>query len=182
MSLKKFQSAPLYDDFDPSSVEENKEINQIRQKVKLWRDRGYPNISSVTRELLTYWTDPQRDRRLFFCQIEALETAIYITEAAPKLGDTWTAWFLEIASQEANPLLHRIGIKMATGTGKTIVMAMLITWQTLNKIAYPQDPRFSDSFLIVTPGITIRDRLRVLLTSNPTTCYKDLNLSGPTSR
>jgi len=173
---KKFQQAPLFDDFEPSTVEENKEINQIRQKVKLWRDREYPNISTVTRELLSYWTDPQRDRRLFFCQIEALETAIYITEAAPKLGDDWIENFLKEASRAANPLLHRIGIKMATGTGKTIVMAMLIVWQTMNKIAYPQDARFSDSFLIVTPGITIRDRLRVLLPSNPTTCYKDLNL------
>jgi type III restriction enzyme len=173
---KKFQSTPLYDDFEPSAVEPNKEINQIRQKVKLWRDRGYPNISSVTRELLSHWTDPQRDRRLYFCQIEALETAIYITEAARKSGDEWIENFLHQASQTANPLLHRIGIKMATGTGKTIVMAMLITWQTLNKIAYPQDARFADSFLIVTPGITIRDRLRVLLPSNPTTCYKDLNL------
>ncbi|MSU80423.1 MAG: restriction endonuclease subunit R [Gemmataceae bacterium] len=173
---KRHQQTPLFDDFEPSAVEENKEINQLRQKVDVWRKRGYSNISTVTRELLSYWTDPQRDRRLFFCQIEALETAIYITEAASRLGDNWTDQFLKTANQNANPLLHRIGIKMATGTGKTIVMAMLITWQTLNKIAYPQDPRFSNTFLIVTPGITIRDRLRVLLPNNRPNCYKDLNL------
>ena len=86
---KKFQQTPLYDDFEPTTVEPNKEINQIRQKVKLWRDRDYPNISTVTRELLRYWTDSQRDRRLYFCQIEALETAIYIAEAASKSGDDW---------------------------------------------------------------------------------------------
>src|SRR6185503_16983194 len=60
---------------------------------------------------------------------------------------------------------------MATVFGKTVVMAMLIAWHTLNKRASPQDARFSDTFLIVTPGITIRDRLRVLLPSDPENYY-----------
>ena len=82
----------------------------------------------------------------------------------------------ELANDDTNPLLYRIAFKMATGSGKTVVMAMLIAWQALNKLANPQDARFSDAFLIVTPGITIRDRLRVLLPNDPDNYYRKLDV------
>ena len=118
------------------------------------------------------WTDPNREKKLFFCQTEALETAIYITEVAKKHGDTWIENAIREANDTSNPGLPRTAFKMATGSGKTVVMAMLIAWHTLNKHANPQDARFSDTFLIVTPGITIRDRLRVLLPNDPENYYR----------
>jgi type III restriction enzyme len=153
-------------------IEENKFINRVRERVALWRQGGYLGVTSVTRRLLDYWQRPDRERKLFFCQIEALETAIYITEVASKYNDAWIENDLRRANEDANRLLYRIAFKMATGSGKTLVMAMLIAWHTLNKLANPQDARFSDTFLIVTPGITIRDRLRVLLPNDPQNYYR----------
>lgn len=157
-------------------LEENKFINRVRERVSIWRQGKYQGITNITRRLLDYWTDPQREHKLFFCQIEALETAIYISEVANRYGDTWIENSLKEANQEANPLLFRIAFKMATGSGKTLVIAMLIAWQTLNKLANPQDSRFSDAFLITTPGITIRDRLQVLLPSDPNNYYRQHDL------
>jgi type III restriction enzyme len=144
-------------------VEENKLVNDIRRRVALWRKGGYLGVTPTTARLLAYWIDPNREKKLFFCQIEALETIIYLTEASKKYGDAWIENVLRDANDLSNPGLPRIAMKMATGSGKTVVMAMLVAWHTLNKIAYPQDARFSNTFLIITPGITIRDRLRVLL-------------------
>src|SRR5207237_76472 len=128
---------------------------------------------------LEYWRNPDREKKLFFCQIEALETAIYLTEVATRYGDNWIENKLRGDSEAANPGLARIAFKMATGSGKTVVMAMLIAWQALNKIANQQDKRFSDNFLIVTPGITIKDRLRVLLPNDPDTYYTAMDLVTP---
>jgi type III restriction enzyme len=153
-------------------VEENKDINRIRERVEIWRKGGYVGITKTTSRLLEYWKREDRERRLFFCQIEALETAIWITEVAPKYGEAWVENLLREKNLQSNPLLYRIAFKMATGSGKTVVMAMLIAWQALNKIANSQDARFSDTFLIVTPGITIKDRLRVLLPNDPQNYYK----------
>jgi type III restriction enzyme len=153
-------------------IEENKLINKIRERVAVWRQGGCVGITKTTAQLLEYWNRPDRGRRLFFCQIEALETVIYITEVASKYGDAWIENDLRLANVDSNPLLFRIAFKMATGSGKTVVMAMVIAWHTLNKLANPQDARFSDAFLIVTPGITIRDRLRVLLPSDPQNYYR----------
>src|SRR5712692_7146514 len=158
-------------------LQENEFINRVRARVGVWRASGYtPSpITSTTRQLLQYWKCAERERRLFFCQIEAVETAIYLTEVAPR----WEAWIentLRDANAAANPELYRIAFKMATGSGKTVVMAMLIAWQALNKLANPQDRRFSDTFLVVTPGITIRDRLRVLLPNDPNNYYTERDL------
>ncbi len=98
-----------------------------------------------------------------------METAIYITEVARKDNAGWIEEELRRYNDDSNPGLYRMALKMATGTGKTVVMAMMIAWQTLNKLANPQDRRFADAFLVVAPGITIRDRLRVLLPNNPNT-------------
>lgn len=152
-------------------IEENTMVNQIREKVSLWRKNDYYDITKRTRFLLDYWNTPEREKKLFFCQIEALETLIYITEVAAKHGDSWVENTIRQSNQEANPLLYRIAFKMATGTGKTVVMAMIIAWHALNKLANPQDARFSDTFLIVAPGITIRDRLRVLLPNDAGNYY-----------
>ncbi len=160
-------------------IEENKFINRVRERVNTWRKGGYQGITNTTRRLLEYWTNPQREHKLFFCQIEALETAIYIGEVAGKYGDAWIENSLHDAAQAANPLLYRIAFKMATGSGKTLVIAMLIAWQVLNKLANPQDARFSDAFLVCTPGITIRDRLRVLLPSDPNNYYRQHDLVPP---
>jgi type III restriction enzyme len=160
-------------------VKENTEINRIRTRVGMWRQGGYVGVTSTTRRLLEYWTDPGRERRLFFAQLEAVETIIYITEVARRYGDTWIEARLREANESANPGLYRLASKMATGSGKTVVMAMLVAWQALNKSARPQDARFSDAFLIVTPGITIRDRLRVLLPADPQNYYRRLDLVPP---
>lgn len=157
-------------------IEENLFINQVRERVKLWREGGHKHTTNTTAKLLEHWLSADRGRRLFFCQIEALETAIYLLEVAHKVGDAWSQNQLQQFNQAANPLLFRIAIKMATGSGKTVVMAMLIAWQSLNKLANPQDARFADSFLIVTPGITIRDRLRVLLPNDPNNYYRALDI------
>jgi type III restriction enzyme len=155
-------------------IEENKFINQVRERVAKWRAGGYidASVTRTTKQLLTYWTRPDRERRLFFCQIEAIETAIYLAEVAKKYGDTWIDNQIRDVNNAANPALFRVAFKMATGSGKTLVMAMLIAWHTLNKLANPQDARFSDTFLIVTPGITIRDRLRVLLPTDSQNFYR----------
>ena len=153
-------------------IKENKFINDVRAKVLVWRKGGYLGITPLTRRLLEYWTNPERENKLFYCQIEAVETAIYIAEVAGKYGDAWIENDLRKFSAEANPDLYRVALKMATGSGKTVVMAMLIAWQALNKIANPQDPKFSDTFLLVTPGITIRDRLRVLIPNDPQNYYQ----------
>lgn len=160
-------------------VEENKFINRVRARVAQWRTGRYVGVTKTTGRLLEYWTRPDRERKLFFCQIEALETAIYLTEVANKYGDAWIENDLRRFNEDANPLLFRIALKMATGSGKTVVMAMLIAWQALNKLANPQDARFADTFLIVTPGITIRDRLRVLLPNDPQNYYRQRDVLPP---
>ena len=157
-------------------IEENKFINQVRDRVALWRRGGYLGVTRTTAQLLEYWQRPERERKLFFCQVEALETITYITEVAGKYGDAWIENELARANADANPLLQRMAVKMATGSGKTVVMAMLIAWHALNKLANPQDKRFGDAFLIVTPGITIRDRLRVLLPNDPQNYYRALDI------
>ena len=153
-------------------IEENKTVNRIRQRVGIWRDGGHVGVTPTTAALLRYWTDPERERKLFFCQIEALETLIYITEVAKKFGDAWIDNDVREANDTSNPGLPRLALKMATGSGKTVVMAMLVAWQALNKLANAQDARFSDTFLIVSPGITIRDRLRVLLPNDPNNYFR----------
>ena len=130
--------------------------NLIRARVDRWRSAGYPGITGTTRRLLTHWRDGEaRPERLFFCQIEAIETIIWLTEAdkADKAG-------LDVQGDGGEFL--RLCLKMATGTGKTVVMAMLIAWHALNKAACPADGRFSRRFLVVAPGLTVKSRLGVL--------------------
>jgi len=169
---KKGKQAVFDTEWTQDRIEENVFINRVRERVNQWRRGGRQGVTKTTRRLLQHWTNPERDHKLFFCQIEALETLIYITEVATRAGDQWIENTLRQANADANPDLYRMALKMATGSGKTVVMAMMIAWHTLNKLASAQNPRFSDTFLVITPGITIRDRLRVLMPNDPENYYR----------
>jgi type III restriction enzyme len=157
-------------------------INLVRSYVDQWRMIPDPNNWKVTPEtarLLQHWrSHPFASVRPFFCQVEAVETLIWLTEVAPKGGKREKELLerLEQASNEANPGLARIALKMATGAGKTTVMAMIIAWQTINALRYPTSKRFTRGFLVVTPGITIKDRLRVLQPNDPDSYYASREL------
>ena len=142
---------------DPGIFVEIPLVNQIRPRVKAWRQAGYPGMTSITKRLIEHWRDPEEfgTRRFFFCQLEAVETLIWLTEApaSERVG-------IEIPGDGG--AFSRLCCKMATGSGKTIVMAMLIAWQVLNKVAAPQDARFARNVLVVAPGLTVRNRLAVL--------------------
>ncbi len=157
-------------------------INEIRSYVDSWRNLPNPNDWQVTPEtarLLQHWRHhPFQSQRPFFCQVEAVETAIWLTEVAPKLGKRAEKFWAHIegANAQANPELLRLALKLATGAGKTTVMAMLIAWQTVNAARHPNSKHFSRGFLIIAPGITIRDRLRVLMPNDPDSYYKSREL------
>ena len=129
---KKAKVQKSLDGFETDQIQENEFINYLRDKVASWRTGGYQGLSRVSRKLLEHWSNRHRENKLFFCQIEALETAMYLAEAAKRFGDNYPENLLREISQDANPGLYRIAFKMATGSGKTVVMAMLIAWQTLN--------------------------------------------------
>lgn len=151
-------------------------INEIRSHVAAWRRLNNPadwGVTPVTQRLLQYWRKHEfQDVRPFFCQVEAVETAIWLTEVAPKQKQHAGLWrHIRAANDAANPELMRIALKLATGAGKTTVMAMLIAWQTLNAVRSPASNQFSRAFLMVAPGITIRDRLQILLPNHPDNYY-----------
>jgi type III restriction enzyme len=145
-------------------------INGIREEVKKWRLDGYQGTTRITKELLDYWfnnDERQYNLKLFYCQREAIETAVWLNEVAEhsNVGNNYLQQLQErrqTASISLNDILPRTAFKMATGTGKTVVMAMLILYNYLNKREYRNDIHYADHFLIVAPGITIRDRLGVL--------------------
>ena len=157
--------------YDPTSI-----INEVRGHVDAWRNLAISRQWQVTPEtarLLQHWRHHKFSGvRPFFCQVEAAETAIWLTEVAPhsrngkRLLDHLTA-----ANKDANPELMRLALKLATGAGKTTVMAMLIAWQTVNAVRREGSKHFSRGFLICTPGLTIKDRLRVLQPNDPDSYY-----------
>ena len=157
-------------------------INAVRREVDKWRAIPNPahwRVTPETARLLQHWRHHKfAGYRPFFCQVEAVETAIWLTEVAPQMGKSARGFLqaLANANREANPELMRLALKLATGAGKTTVMAMLIVWQTINAVRRPNSKKFSRGFLIVTPGITIRDRLRVLMPNDPDSYYKSREL------
>lgn len=154
-------------------------VNKIRQRVKEWREGGYKGVTGVTERLLQHWNSSDRERKLFFCQIEAVETIIYLTEIMPKnpKGITIPPDIpAEGALAKGYKALKRYGNKMATGSGKTLVMAMLSAWSVINKAQYRQDKRFSDAVLAVCPNLTVRERLSVLYPSNTENYYEKFDL------
>ena len=156
-------------------------INELRRHIGQWRAIPNPNHWGVTPEtarLLQHWRHHNFSAiRPFFCQIEAVETVIWLTEAAPNLREgKGFLDHLKDANHEANPDLMRLALKLATGAGKTTVMAMIIAWQTINAVRRPQSRRFTRGFLIVAPGLTIKDRLRVLQPNDPDSYYASREL------
>jgi type III restriction enzyme len=162
--------------YDPTSI-----INQLRHHVDKWRMLPNQNDWRVTPEtarLLQHWRHHRFSGiRPFFCQVEAAEVAIWLTEVAPnnRIGKQFLE-HLANASKDANPEILRLALKLATGAGKTTVMAMLIAWQTINAVRRPTSKKFTRGFLIVSPGITIRDRLRVLQPNDPDSYYQSREL------
>jgi len=163
--------------YDPTSI-----INEVRALVEEWRSLPNPNQWQVTPEtarLLQHWRHHQfSNLRPFFCQVEAVETIIWLTEVAPNARKRAKGIIehLTNANNDANPELMRVALKLATGAGKTTVMAMLIAWQTVNASRRPQSKQFTHGFLVVTPGITIKDRLRVLQPNDPDNYYVNSEL------
>jgi type III restriction enzyme len=157
-------------------------INSVRLEVDKWRALPNTNDWRVTPEtarLLQHWRHHNfANIRPFFCQIEAVETAIWLTEVAPHIGKTGERFIEHLgnANNDANPELMRLALKLATGAGKTTVMAMLIAWQTINAVRRSQSRRFTRGFLVVTPGLTIKDRLRVLQPNDPDSYYASREL------
>jgi type III restriction enzyme len=149
-------------------------VDDIRQRVRQWREAGWPGVTELTRELLRHWWDTdrvsKRDYRFYFCQLEAAETLIWRVEAAAEFRQG-----VNIPG-DGGPF-ERLCNKMATGTGKTTVMAMLITWQVLNALTHPKRNRdFSRAVLVVAPGLTVKDRLRVLKPGDPGNYYDAFDL------
>ena len=157
-------------------------VNEIRRHVDQWRTIPGPNNWGVTPEtarLLLHWRQHNfSNYRPFFCQVEAVETLIWLTEVAPRLSaaDRRVLDRLADVNNEANPELLRTALKLATGAGKTTVMAMIIAWQTINAVRHPNSRRFTRGFLVVTPGLTIKDRLRVLQPNDPDSYYASREL------
>ena len=169
-------------DLNPTGerVEQNSLINDIRREVEQWRVRGWNGVTPYTRKLLAHWAPgPHREDPVFFCQREAAETAIFLAEVAGRHGTADYRRRLDPVNADHNSGLPRVGLKMATGTGKTVVMAMLIAWQTINKAMAPSDARFAKRFLVVTPGITIRDRLGVLHPERDDSYYHQRDIIPP---
>ena len=173
---KQIQASLL--EFNETATQEdlNHIVNLLREEVAQWRSKGYPDITRISQTLLNFWfNNPEREvtKQLFFAQQEAIETAIWLNEVADKtnpgnnilsqLKDSWAIL------PDDDKMLPRIGFKMATGTGKTVVMAALILYHYFNRSEYRNDTRFADYFLIVAPGVTIKDRLSVLYVDTLTT-------------
>ena len=180
---QKSKNADLFDEslglgdgsqkYDPISI-----INELRSQVDSWRE--LPNerdwmVTPDTARLLTHWRHYEFNGiRPFFCQVEAVEVAIWLTEVAPKVGKTGKKFldYVKNANEDANPGILRIALKLATGAGKTTVMSMLIAWQTINAVRQPSSKKFTRGFLVVAPGLTIKDRLRVLQPNDPDSYYQ----------
>ena len=181
-------------------------VNALRSDVRRWRDSGWPNASKTTKRLLRHWWREDRLRRLFFCQLEAVETVLYLQEilAAGKRTrwkqrlkpaefetlregrnprpDDWVAKVAQhpkLADLPADPgraPIPRYACKMATGSGKTVVMAMLVAWAFCNRGTNPADPRYPRRVLVVCPNLTIRDRLAVLRPGAKGNYYEEFDL------
>ncbi len=160
-------------------------VNALRQDVGHWRALNYEGATEVTKELLRYWQRDGRYRRLFFCQLEAAETAIFLSEIRlagkrlrfkPAFGDEHLAKLLDTPADPAFAALTRLGCKMATGSGKTVVMAMLLAWAFCNRAQVTSDERFPSAALVVCPNLTIKERLQVLRPENDDNYYAEFDL------
>lgn len=147
-------------------------VNRIRERVDAWRLAEYPGVTTVTRQLLAHWRDPEVNRAyaFYYCQLEAIETLIWHVEAPQEFKQG-------VAIPGDGGAWERLCNKMATGSGKTTVMAMIITWQVLNALAYPKRNKdFSKAIFIVAPGLTVKERLQVLLPGHPENYYDQFSM------
>ena len=181
-------------------------VNALRTDVKRWRESGWRGASETTKRLLRHWWRADRGRRLFFCQVEAVETIIYLREMLargrpprrkPELGvdefglltkgvnprpETWIAKvaqppkLVDAPARDGEKPIPRYACKMATGSGKTVVMAMLVAWAFCNRGTKPGDPRYPRRVLVVCPNLTIKERLRVLRPGDPRNYYEAFDL------
>lgn len=192
-------------------------VNLLRKDVERWRNSkpsAYEGATGFTKELLAWWTRPDSRRRLFFCQVEAIETLIYLLEIALSVADgvrpalrwkpevdpdtlrqllrsekpafaTDAEYYPRLVDTAGDPallLLRRVGCKMATGAGKTAVMAMLITWAFVNRGRNPATARYPNAVLVCAPNLTVRKRLAVLYPENPDNIYDQFDLVPPKYR
>ncbi len=160
---------------DPGEFVELPLVNKIRPRVDAWRNADYPGASGITRRLLKHWRDTEQresGRRFFFCQLEGIETLMWLAEA-PDLDRVG----MKIPGDGGD--FTRVCSKMATGSGKTILMSMLIAWQVLNKVTYPQDKRYSKNILLIAPGLTVRNRLEVLVPGSTGNYYQEFQIIPP---
>jgi type III restriction enzyme len=159
---------------DPGEFVELPLVNKIRPRVNAWRNADYPGASGICRRLLKHWhdTEQREGKRFFFCQLEAIETLMWLAEApeSERLG-------IKIPGDSGE--FTRLCSKMATGSGKTILMSMLIAWQVLNKVTYPHDKRFSKNILVIAPGLTVKNRLEVLVPGSPGNYYQEFQIVPP---
>jgi type III restriction enzyme len=156
---------------DPGEFVELPLVNKIRPRVDAWRAADYPGASGITRRLIKHWQDTEQreGKRFFFCQLEAIETLMWLAEApeSDRVG-------IKVPGDGGE--FTRLCSKMATGSGKTILMSMLIAWQVLNKVTYPQDKRFSKNILVIAPGLTVKNRLEVLVPGSPGNYYQEFQI------
>src|ERR1700738_42342 len=161
--------------YDPTSI-----INEVRGYVDAWRQLspGQWQVRPETRRLIEHWREHQFSSvRPFFCQVEAAETAIWLTEVAPNTRQGKRLLdHLAAANKDANPEIMRLALKLATCAGKTTVMAMLIAWQAINASRHEGSKNFTRGFVLCAPGLTIKDRLRVLQPNDPDSYYASRQL------
>lgn len=183
-------------------------VNALRADVKRWREADYRGATNITKELLRWWANPNRSRKLFFCQREAIETIIYLAEIC--IPGKWTrtqfrsfelneadlkrllrgerpaglglpdqSFYPTLIDRPTDPdliPLRRMGCKMATGSGKTVVMAMLISWAFCNRAVNPLSAEFPNAALVCCPNLTVKERLQVLRPDNPGNYYQAFDL------
>ncbi|MBA3756353.1 MAG: DEAD/DEAH box helicase family protein, partial [Nitrosomonas sp.] len=186
LSIQQGRRPAAYELYDTRTntrrVEKLAVVNRIRERLDQWRDAGWPGVTSVSRQLLEHWHERgewsseeqrwiggPRQYPLYFCQLEAIDLLVWWLEAPQ---DYKQGIFLQ---GDGGPW-ERICNKMATGSGKTSLMALIITWQTLNAINYPKDARFSKTVLVITPGLTVKSRLQVLYPGNEKNVYDEFRL------
>jgi type III restriction enzyme len=159
---------------DPGEFVELPLVNKIRPRVDAWRTADYPGARGITKRLLKHWRDSEQreGKRFFFCQLEAIETLMWLAEApeSDRVG-------IKVPGDGGE--FTRLCSKMATGSGKTILMSMLIAWQVLNKVTYPQDKRYSKNILIIAPGLTVKNRLEVLIPGSAGNYYQEFQIVPP---
>lgn len=180
-------------------------VNLLRDDVRRWRDSKYENATVITKQLLNHWYQKGKIRRLFFCQLEAVETIIYVQEILasgkkprfnPKLSIedyhrltksekpsfitdeslSQNPTLIDIPNDSQYPPLTRYGSKMATGSGKTVVMAMLIAWSFCNRGRVLSDERFPLATLVVCPNLTIKERLQVLRPDSSNNYFEEFDI------